>query len=160
MNVEKKATFKKELFQEQLNLESLSFLADIFNFSNNFQRDNEMVLVPSYDCIQVQPAQKKKISKQKEMKVEKEIVESPNNVNNVIPKHSEHILKMRKVKELKEIVRDIKRKLNFQFHWTWRQIKEDLIEIIMDPFNPKFLEKNPNSIKTQKSRKRKIKDSI
>ena len=141
-----------EYFQEQLKIESLRELC----FGT---QTNEMILVPSFESIQVQ-AFFQSVNHSNEIETVKEIVESPNNVNNVIPKHSEHILKMRKVKELKEMVRDIKRKLNFQFHWTWRQIKEDLIEIIMDPFNPKFLEKNPNSIKTQKSRKRKIKDSM
>ena len=55
-----------------------------------------------------------------------------------------HILQLKKVKELREIVEELKEIHKLHFHWTWIQNKSDIIELILNPTNPVFLEKNPN----------------
>ena len=50
-------------------------------------------------------------------------------------------LNNKKVSELRELVQNISSEQKKKFHWTWLQLKTDLIQLIIDPINPKFCTK-------------------
>ena len=46
-----------------------------------------------------------------------------------------------KVNQLKELVQNITFHNKTHFHWSWIQLKKDLIDVLMEPDNPKFKKK-------------------
>ena len=46
-----------------------------------------------------------------------------------------------KVNQLKELVQNITFRNKTHFHWSWIQLKKDLIDVLMEPDNPKFKKK-------------------
>ena len=46
-----------------------------------------------------------------------------------------------KICELKELIENLSFHLKIHFHWSWLQLKKDLIQILIDPKNEKFKKK-------------------
>ena len=59
-------------------------------------------------------------------------------------KYTVDILRKKKVTELKHILENYCFYNKFiHFHWTWMQKKNDLIQVLLDPTNPKFKASKP-----------------
>ena len=164
-----------ESFLKKMKLKSFDFLEDLGNISTNFEfefqenapssvfRLDEMVLVPTLDCVKSDQWNSTKTSDSKQYSKEEELKKEDKEfkIEDVsIPKYSIHILQIRKVIELREIVEELREKLKVQYHWTWKQNKDDLIELILDPKNTRFLQKNANFKQPEKTKKRKHKENI
>ena len=80
-------------------------------------------------------------------------------VNKIEEIFSDHLLKLKKVKELREIVDELKLKYKVPFHWTWKQNKDDLIDLLLDLNNNKYILKNPSFNPRRNRNKRKANEN-
>ena len=118
-------------FQEEQESESVSKLFE--NFEENTMK------IPKKE----EPIPRiKEVTPSKAMKEILELMDKP--FTNALPESKNYTikdLKNKKVVELKELIENIKYEKKVFYHWSWLQYKQDLIEVLLDPGNNKFLEK-------------------
>lgn len=136
-----------ETSRKRLKIEPLEFSQEFTNFDSLnmdslYYKNNESTSFFILEDILLTPEQifhedAKLTNSKEDLGVQNRCIESTYPI---------HILQLKKVKELREIVDELKESYKIHFHWTWIQNKNDIIDLIVNPTDPIFQEKNPNFV--------------